>query len=400
MGSYNIIARARHKCMLLIINSLAYARYARALQLFALTSRHELMDPFPAVMRMRLFALSRRKYQAALNLLHYFHPVRPLVRMKPLDALISRYGGEQQFASAMNISPQRCAELAHFFLGDRPIVLANRKGSIDPVDAMAITWYRLHNQGTVVEAQLALGCDESKISAVFAQVCYTLSAQFFRFLEQPPWVTEPRRFLYDVSIAEAGCPFSAIIGFIDGVRFDIARPSEGQTEYYTRYTRSHNLLFLAIVFPDGTLSMHGPVVGRHNDLGALVSLGLVGDGLRAITGDKHFLGGDGIFAQKMLNTPIITMANTERPGAQQQSFSKCRISVEWLFNVLYQLFPALHDWHKLKLFDFNTPAHTIRAASVLALAHNTIERNCISQAFCLLPPPLEELFLRGDPPHG
>ena len=277
-----------------------------------------------------------------------------------------------------------------FFLGEDHITLEDKKGTVSTGDAMAVVWYRLHNQSTLREAQNVLGYDESKLSAILKQAFFRISG-FFAHLERPRWITDGRRDFYRASLAERNIPEPTVIGFIDGVRFDIARPKHNQVVHYSGYTKTHNLLFLAITFPDGSQSVRGPVEGCRNDLGAMAAVGWRDrQSLQEITGEFYTIGGDGIFSCYQHTLPIVTGSEVWT-GEQVRRFAACRESVEWSFNTLYQLFPVLRDWTKFRLLQ-TYPQYMIKTAFVLAQAYNTMYPGIVSTHFSLPPPTLVELF--------
>ena len=250
MSTYKKVARDADERLLELFDVITLLERARLLQLYTLASHNVAFDLTIAQTRAELYEYAMQKYRAVLESAE-IRAIRPRGHLKGLDALISWYGGEERFLAGMGLTPEQCARLGHFFLGEDDIALPGSKGAVSPVDAMAVVWYRLRNQNTLREAQIVLGYDESKLSIILKQA-YFLISDFFAYLERPRWITHERRRMYQEALVQHNMPDYTVIGFIDGIRFDIARPKENQVAHYSGYTKSHNLLFLAITFPDGT----------------------------------------------------------------------------------------------------------------------------------------------------
>ena len=92
----------------------------------------------------------------------------------------------------MVVKSNAMCEACSFFLGEDHITLPDKKGTVSTGDAMAVVWYRLHNQSTLREAQNVLGYDESKLSSILKQAFFRISG-FFARLERPRWITDGRR---------------------------------------------------------------------------------------------------------------------------------------------------------------------------------------------------------------
>lgn len=314
---------------------------------------------------------------------------RPIkYRWSGLTALLHFHGGPGNLYNAIGVTVQQLEIFAHHFLGTLPLALGNHKGRISPVDAMAVTWYRLATSSSISLLERALGMPQPKISAILTKVTRHLSAKFFPMLSRPAWLHN-RRFVYNARIQHAGCRLAPIIGFIDGTRIEICRDQDFQDRYYSGYSKNHCLVYISICFPDGTACIRGPTNGCHNDLGALDILGLNDEGIRnEITTDAFVLGGDGIFQSR---EQIETATDPTLSADVRHQFVKCRQSVEWSFQYIYSLFPFLRKWYTLRMRR-GTAADKYNAACVLSQAMNTIKPNQISQYFGLLPPNLHEIF--------
>ena len=391
MSRYRRTSREAHARLLKLYESISLFERARLLQLYALADPSVACDETITEARTEIFERAVQLYKSSVAS-PLDQAVRPHRRMKGLQALVEWYGGEGGFMTGMGITPEQCMNLGRFFLGEENITLQDRKGAVTSADAMAVMWYRLRNQCTLFDAQNALGYDESKMSTILKEVTFRISG-YMECLEHPKWLTEEKRIAYSASISANMCPVPLVIGFIDGFRFDVSRPKENQAAHYSGLTKSHNLLFLAISFPDGTLCVRGPVEGCRNELDALSSVGWHDKtGFQEITQGAFLLGGSTIFECCQGSLPIVTNAGHGTwSDAQANNFSLCSKSVELSLNTLYQLFPLLREWTKFRLCQ-TYPLYVIKTAFVLAQAHNCLFHNIISNRYKLPPPPLQVIF--------
>ena len=279
--------------------------------------------------------------------------------------------------------------MADLFFGQDLITLPAKKGRITPIDALSVTLFRLRSTADLQDLKMILCFQESTISTIFNVVCHHLAVHFFKFLVNARWVPG-RRSMYAEAIKMAKDTPGNPCGFIDGKRVQVCRPSVAQEFYYSGYTSNHNQLYIGISFPDGTFSMHGPVYGRHNDVGALKVLGLKDDQVcDRFTGEMFSLGGDGIFRNQGIH--FLTVDPNRMHVADCHSLSATRTSVEWMFGIIEQLFPFVGQWKKMRVFG-TSPEEKFKAACVLAQVHNCFYPNQVSQFFGIQPPTLEELF--------
>ena len=111
------------------------------------------------------------------------HPIRH--RWYGLTALLHFHGGPGNLYYAIGVTVQQLKIFARHFLGSLPLALGNHKGTITPVDAMAVTWYRLASSSSISLLERALGMPLPKISAIFSKVTHHFSTKFFPMLSRP-----------------------------------------------------------------------------------------------------------------------------------------------------------------------------------------------------------------------
>jgi nuclease HARBI1 len=78
---------------------------------------------------------------------------------------------------------------------------------------------------------------------------------------------------YRLCIADKGCPYDGIWGFIDGCKWQICRPGGNnliQRPFYSGYVCNHCVSYHVVSCPDGIIHhVFGPLPGRVNDLNVL-----------------------------------------------------------------------------------------------------------------------------------
>ena len=242
-----------------VMQSILLFERTRLLQQFALVDHDVAFDFTIAEACAELFDHAVRLDRSALAS-PLDQNILPHVLRTGLHALVDWFGGEAQLHTGMGITPEQCAILGHFLLDEEDNVLQCHKGVVATADAMAVVWLHLHNRTTLCESQNVQGNDESKMSAMLNKATFCISG-FFACLEHLAWLTGERRSLYAAAISFNRCPVPLVNGFINGVLFDIAHPKENQVAHVLGCTKTHKLVFLAIVFPDGTLWVRGPVEG-------------------------------------------------------------------------------------------------------------------------------------------
>ena len=105
-------------------------------------------------------------------------------------------------------------------------------------------------------------------------------------------------------------------------------------------TKQHDLLDLAIAFPDGTFTVgSASIQGSYHDAKALQLCGFDEEGLTRLFTRDNFFGGGGIFSSRT-NGSIITPQNNVC-SVDRENISLCLVSVEWLFGMLKHMFPCV-----------------------------------------------------------
>lgn len=192
------------------------------------------------------------------------------------------------------------------------------------------------------------------------------------------------------------------IGAIDGTARHIARPSgrhAAQESVFDGHHRFHAIQYQAVVTPDGIItSLFGGVPGRHNDR-FMVNQSHIKEILRDWAwdeeGNQYFLYADGGYSpSEFILCPSLLATDFMRK--MNKLWSQHRVSVEWMFGKIVNLF---------KLLD-NEKAHKVYRSEVglwylfcvlLCNCHTCLYGSQTSTHFKCPPPELEEYLTERDP---
>ncbi|CAN0145299.1 unnamed protein product, partial [Ectocarpus sp. 8 AP-2014] len=195
-----------------------------------------------------------------------------------------------------------------------------------------------------------------------------------------------------------GLTYDDICGFIDGTLRRFCRPGghdDIQREVYDGHHRDHGLAYQAIMAPNGMLmDAWGPVSGRRHD-SYLLRVSEFNPRLAAVQdpeGPLMKVYGDAAYpllshGRRGFKGPNLTDAQR----AFNQANSKMRISVEWGFGKVIQLFPSCDFRKNQKLFLQPVARYYINAC-VLTNAHTCLRGFQTGAYFDMVPPTLEEFF--------
>ena len=141
--------------------------------------------------------------------------------------------------------------------------------------ALLYTLFKYAKPHDYLDCKLFFGPDETTISRIVREVETHAFNSTIRHLISfhPTLVTRPS-LTYDAErIAAKGCLLPNVWGFIDGCKWEIARPGGNitlQRVMYSGYTGTHCCSYQVITAPDGLLlHIYGPCQGRENDLNVL-----------------------------------------------------------------------------------------------------------------------------------
>lgn len=209
-------------------------------------------------------------------------------------------------------------------------------------------------------------------------------------------------------------PRKYVCTFLDGHRVNICRPGkinnlpnvDVQNLFYTFYTKTHNLLWLLLVAPDGLSQWLSPVeVGRHAD-GFIWSQHAEAQDLQEqfsqqqrILNFLYSIYADSAFEGSIIcHRPHARNRATEHETRENFIWCKLRVSVEWVFGEIEQMFPYITCTNVLKVANNKRDYGIARLFEALVLMRNIhvcVRGSNASRYFGIRPPTLVE-YLRRD----
>ncbi|XP_033110693.1 uncharacterized protein LOC117111813 [Anneissia japonica] len=208
-----------------------------------------------------------------------------------------------------------------------------------------------------------------------------------------PWLSSPHLSTVADAIHEKGGALSNCWGFVDGTSVrPICRPGIYQEVMYNGHKRIHANKFQAVTTPNGLIAhLFGPVEGRSHDVYILREPGLLPElEARSYDPDGNVLCiyGDPAY-------PLRPQLQAPFPGNNHQAFnasmSKVRISVEWSFGEIVNLF-KFTDFKKTQKLLLSSCAKLYIVSGLLTNAHSCMYKNNTSTYFGLDPPTPNEYF--------
>lgn len=196
------------------------------------------------------------------------------------------------------------------------------------------------------------------------------------------------------------CEGADLCGFLDGTLRKNSRPGgepgeDLQREIFDGHHRSHGLIWQSLVFPNGMMGdLYGPVAGRRHDAYVL-SLSELNPRLQQVMqGWPRPLKVYGDAAYPILSHVDRGFRGANLSQAQRaynRALSRVRISVEWQFGKVVQMFPFVDFSADLNLL-LQPIAKYYLVAALLTNAHTTCYGSITSKYFNCFPPTLEEYF--------
>ena len=201
--------------------------------------------------------------------------------------------------------------------------------------------------------------------------------------------------LYCEAIKGQGAHLECCIGFIDGTNREACRPTIYQDLYYSGHKHYHSYKFQSFVTPNGLISgLEGPVEGKRHD-----QLLYDQSKIRQILADDEVLSKYCLFADQGYRTfgnlasPHRTRSSTQLNDIQREfnrSMLKPRLTVEWMFMRVTQLFSYFHDQSKQRMHGTAVGSHYSAAVFFVNVMTCMRGGNIVSACFNCPPPTLAE----------
>lgn len=270
-----------------------------------------------------------------------------------------------------------------------------RQGTVySSFEGLCILLKRLSYPNRLCDLTPVFGRPKAELSMIvnhFLGVIFRKHNNRLRCVDQT-WLDHER---FAEAVWNKGAPADNIWGFIDGTICYICRPSKGQKSVYSGHKRRHGLKFQSVMCPNGLMAhFYGPFEARRHD-SALYRASKLDDLIRNIrdaNGAHLAIYGDAAYArQPHLQTPFKGINLRDYQKEYNTQFSTLRISVEWGFAKLNNIFSFVDYASNLKVFLQPVTRYYLVAA-LFTNAHTCCYGSQVSEYFGVRPPTLQEYF--------
>jgi hypothetical protein len=219
-------------------------------------------------------------------------------------------------------------------------------------EAMCILLRRLASPCRWADLEAEFGRPRSFLCAAFLHMVEWVDERYAANMRLNPIALGPRIRAYADAVARLGAPLETCFGFIDGTVLKVCRPCRYQREAYSGHKRCHCLKFQSVLLPDGIIAdLWGPSSGFHNDQHMLNNSGLEERLADAVFDGYTIYGDAGYTYSEHLAVPFRTAAMDEVERAFNDRMAALRISVEWGFARVTQLFSLLSFVPALRIYS-------------------------------------------------
>ena len=210
-----------------------------------------------------------------------------------------------------------------------------------------------------------------------------------------PWLSSHHLQLFADAIYNKGAALDNCWGFVDGTVRPICRPKENQRAVYNGHKRVHAIKFQSVVAHNGLIAnLFGPVEGRWHD-SCLLAMSRLLDQLEEHSfrpdGQPLCVYGDPAYPHRIhLQCPFARRPDlTMEEQAFNQSMSKVRIAVEWVFGDIVNYF-KFTDFKKNLKIGLSAVGKIYAVCALLRNSMTCLYGNNTSTFFGIQPPVLED----------
>ena len=265
-------------------------------------------------------------------------------------------------------------------------------------EGLCILLRRLAYPCRLCDLRRVFGRGVPDLSIIFNSLLTMLVARWgnlFGNFAAASWFTPARVASFAERIHAAKAPLTNCWGFIDGTVRPICRPISCQRYFYSGHKRIHAIQFQTIVSPDGMIAhLFGPMEGSRHDNGMLRESQLLAyletQMPLTATGGEYCIYGDPAYPLRpQLMVPFQGGVLTADQKAWNKKMSACRVSVEWGYAKVIQLFPFVDFKKNVKILL--QPVGALYTIAALFTNCHTCLHGCeTSNFFGMKPPTLEE----------
>jgi hypothetical protein len=279
-----------------------------------------------------------------------------------------------------------------------PLVIKTPEGySVTRREGFAILLHRLAWPHRLFDLSCIYGRSSASVSCIYLCMLTLVHDSHKQLLELDVIRLIPQLPVFAKAIVDAGGILGGCWGFIDGTARRICRPIHGQRLFYSGHKRMHCLKFQGVTTPDGIIAhLYGPVAGRHHDIFVLNDSGLRERVRNTPAFANYILYGDPGYSSDDVICAPFKHNITEEEEAFNTSMSSVRVSVEWSFGYLTNLFGSL-DFKRVQRIWLSPVSKMYLVATILANCITCMRgHNEVSLKFGLDPPTLEQYLGRGE----
>lgn len=198
------------------------------------------------------------------------------------------------------------------------------------------------------------GRSTSELSLIFHKIVDDIYDRFGHLLDSLDLSWLDPAFFAQV-IHNKAAPLEQCWGFIDGTPRPMARPSRNQHIMFNGHKRVHCIKFQSVQAPNGLIAnMFGPIEGKRHDAFMLGVSGLA-EKLRRFqrpNGKPYIICDDPAYGlTRNILAPFRGVGLTDDQQEFNSRMSKLRVSVEWGFGKICQLFAFLDFKKNLKFYS-------------------------------------------------
>ena len=235
-----------------------------------------------------------------------------------------------------------------------------------------MTWFDL---------ETSFGMRSSALSEVFWEVLeWFVQLRGYLITTLREGFLRDRAASYADAIKNAGAPLDSCVDFIDCTKIKMARPggqNRNQRSCYSGHKLFHCLVYQTITTTDGLIfSFYGPEEGRRHNM-TLLHNSRISDRLAEcllVDGRQFYVYGDAAYVlHPWMQTAFNSIALTDEEGEYNTDMSAVRVTVEWNYKDLKQLWNRNDYSRSLKVRQF--PVSLLYVGSTVLLNYKTFIEN-------------------------
>ena len=284
----------------------------------------------------------------------------------------------------------------YLYHDDEKIITLQNRYKAPYETCLCLYLYRLsYTRRIAYDMEKQFGMRRTHIGAALKTFGEALMEVSIRYLSNVG-IWKDRMQLYADAVYEKTGLLDNIWGFIDCTIRKVCKPTYFQRSVYTRYKKIHALKFQSIVVPEGYIaSLTGPYLGRTHDARIMRESGLL-EMLRSIL--PMGMGVDGVFAlygdgAYPICPHILKGYHNPHPDSAEAAFNRAmstaRISVEWGFSMVANLWSFVDFSQQMKIFH-TSPAQYYLNAAFFTNCHCAFYGNITSNYFKIPPQGIDD----------